>query len=106
MEAVEVPAMIAALVLMFAAVGAKVITAQLINHMKTQISQVTHLKQAALGRLRTAQSQRAVAEQNKNMLIAKKTKLSKKLVRLQAEMIRMESEEKLRRQRSEMRKVE
>ena len=45
MEAVEIPAMITALLLMFAAVGAKVFTGQLIARMKHQISHVANIKQ-------------------------------------------------------------
>ena len=86
MEAVEVPAMVMALLLMFASVGAKVFTGQLISRMKHQISHVASIKQETLGRLKMVQSQKAVAVQNKGSLTTKKTKLSKRLNRLKKEM--------------------
>ena len=106
MEAIEIPAMVAALLLMFAAVGAKVIASQLISRMKHQISHVAQIKQEALGRLKMVQSQKAVAEQNKTALIAKKTKVSKRLNRLKKEMSTIQQEDEARKQRTSMRKVE
>ena len=106
METFEVVAMAAALALMFAAVGAKIFTSQLIGRMKARISQVAQVKQEALGRLKMSQSQKAVTEQNKATLVTKKTKISKKLNRLKSEMGRMKEEEAVRRQRTEMRKLD
>ena len=106
MEAFEVIAMAAALGLMFAAVGAKIFTAQLIGRMKARISQVAQVKQEALGRLKMSQSQKAVIEQNKAALLTKKTKAAKKLNRLKSEMGQMKEEEAVRRQRTEMRKID
>lgn len=105
MEAVEVPAMIAALLLMFAAVGVKVFTGQLISRMKHQISHVASIKQEALGRLKMAQSQKAVATQNKSSLSNKKNKLSKRLSRLQKEMAGIKQDTDARKQRTDIRKV-
>jgi len=106
METFEVIAMAVALGLMFAAVGAKIFTAQLIGHMKARISQVAQIKQDALGRLKMSQSQKAVTEQNKASLLTKKSKIAKKLNRLKSEMGQMKEEEAVRRQRTEMRKIE
>lgn len=102
----EVFAMSAALGLMFAAVGVKVFTAQLISRMKAQISQVTTGKQEALSRLKGAQGKKAVNEQNKLVLETKKKTLVKKLTRLKKEMGELEGEAKARKQRAEMRKIE
>ncbi len=106
METFEVITMTAALSLMFAAVGVKVFTAQLINRMKTQISQVSYSKQEVLGRLKGAQGKKAVNEQNKAALTAKRNGLAKKLTRLKKEMSDLEGEAQARKQRAEMRKVE
>jgi hypothetical protein len=106
MEAIEVPAMVAALLLMFAAVGAKVLTAQMISRMKQQISHVAHIKQEALGRLKMVQSQKAVADQNKGSLTSKKTKVGKRLNRLKKEASTMQQDDEARKQRTGLRKVE
>jgi hypothetical protein len=106
MEVIEVPAMIVALLLMLAAVAAKVASAQLIARMKNQINHVAHLKAEALGQLKMAQSQKAVAEQNKNMLITKKTKLNKRLIGLKKEMEEFTEADEARKQRAAMRKVD
>jgi len=78
MEGLEVPIIIAALVLMFAALGAMLFTAQLITRMKSQIDQVFHAQQEALRRLKKAQSQQAMAEKNENISNPKKQKVAKK----------------------------
>ena len=106
MEAVELPAMFVALFLMVGSVVAKVFTAQMISRMKSQISHVATIKQEALGRLKMAQSQKAVAVQNKGSLISKKTKLTKRLNRLKREMGEIEQDQDARKQRSEMRRIE
>ena len=106
MEVIEIPALIAALLFMFASIGAKVGTAQLIGRMKHQISQVASIKQEALGRLRIAQSQKGVAVQNKSLLTTKKVKLEKRLNRMNKDMVDIKQEDDARKQRSEMRKVE
>ncbi len=106
METFEIAAMIAALGLMATAVGIKIFTAHLITRMKSQISQVGQIKQGTLGRLKAVQSQKTVSEQNKAALLTKKTRISKKLNRLKSEMERMKGAEAVRKQRSEMRKVE
>ena len=105
MEALEAPAMIAALVLAFSVIGAKVMITQLIGRMNRQISQVAQIKADALNRLKAAQSQKAVVEKNRSMLDKKKSKLSKKLSRLKKEMSEMQGEESARRQRAEQRRV-
>ena len=106
MEAVELPAMVVALFLMVGSVVAKVFTAQMISRMKHQISHVATIKQEALARLKMAQSQKAVAVQNKGSLINKKTKLTKRLNRLKREMGEIEQDKDARKQRSEMRRIE
>lgn len=102
----EAVAMVAALGLMFAAVGAKIMMAQLITRMKTQISQVAQVQQGAMGRLKMVQSQKKIGEKNKAVLTTKKGKLAKKLTRLKKEIGEMEEEQQARRQRTDMRKVE
>jgi phosphoribosylcarboxyaminoimidazole (NCAIR) mutase len=106
METAELPTMLAALLLMFASVGAKVGTSQLIGRMKHQINHVASIRQEALGRLKIVQSQNAVVMQNKTVLATKKAKLTKRLNRLQREMGTLEQDDEARKQRSEMRKVD
>ena len=106
MDAVSIPAMIVALLLMLASVVAKVLTAQLISRMNPQISHVTSIKQEAIGRLKMVQSHRAVAVQNKGVLTTKRTKLHKRLSRLKKEMGEIAQDKDARKQRAEMRKVE
>ena len=106
MEAVELPAMVVALFLMVGSVVAKVFTAQMISRMKHQIGHVATIKQEAQARLKMAQSQKAVAVQNKGSLINKKTKLTKRLNRLKREMGEIEQDKDARKQRSEMRRIE
>ncbi len=106
MEAIQVPAMIAALLLMLGSVIAKVATAQLITRMKHQISHVANIKQEAMSRLKMVQSQKAVAEQNKVSLTTKKTKIGKRLGRLKKEMSTLKQDNEARAQRTGMRKVE
>ena len=106
MEAIETPAMIAALVMLFGAVGAKVITTQLIDRTNNQISRVEQDKKEALSLLRGAQNQKSVAEQNLRMLETKRKKVGRKLTRLRREEKHYVDEENSRKQRTAMRKVE
>ncbi len=106
MEAFEVVFMVAALIFMFAAVGAKILSTQMIGRMNRHISQVSQVKSEAMGRLKGAQNQKAVIEQNQNVLLSKKNKIAKKLTRLKKEMGTLKEEESQRQQRSSMRKVE
>jgi 50S ribosomal subunit-associated GTPase HflX len=94
------------LVMIILVVIAKIFTAQRINLMKVQIAQVVHIRQEAYNRLKSAQSQKGVADQGQRMLIDKKTKLVKKIAKLRAEIETMEREENARKQRSSMRKVD
>jgi MinD-like ATPase involved in chromosome partitioning or flagellar assembly len=105
MEAHELPAMMAALVLAFGVIVAKVMTTQLIGRMNRQINQVAQIKAEALGRLKGAQGQKSVVEKNRVMLFKKKTKVAKKIDRLKKEMSGMKEEESARRKRSESRRV-
>ena len=105
MEALEAPAMMAALVMIAGVVAAKVMITGLIGKMNRQISQVAQGKSEALGRLKAAQSQKAVSVKNKTTLEKKKTKLTKKLSRLKKEMGEIKGEEDARRQRAQQRRV-
>lgn len=105
MEALEMPAMMAAMVFIFAVVGAKVMITQMMARMNRQISQVAQVKSEALGRLKSAQSQKQVVQKNKAILEKKRKKVAKKIDGLQKEMSAFKEEEKARRQRSESRRV-
>ncbi len=105
MEALEIPAMIAALVLSFGVIGAKVMITGLIGQMNRQISQVESVKSEAMGRLKAAESQKAVADKNKTALEKKKAKINKKLSRLKSEMAEARGEEDARRERAEQRRI-
>lgn len=94
------------LALMFAAIGVRVLTSQMISRMKHQITHVAHIKQESLKRLKVAQSQHAVFGQNKAMLTAKKMKITKRLNRLRKEISSFVEENEARKQRAEARKVE
>ena len=106
MEVIEKPAMIAALLFMFASIGARAGTAHLIWRMKHQICHVATIKQEALTRLKIAQSQKGVAVQNKTLLTIKKVKLEKRLNRMNKDMGDIKQDDDARKQRNEMRKVE
>ena len=106
MEVIEIPAMISALLLMFASIGTQGCTTWLIGRMKHQISHVASIKQEALGRLKIAQSQKAVAAQNKSLLTTKKVKLEKRLNRMNKDMVDIKQEDDARKQRNEIRKIE
>ena len=105
MEAIELPAMVVALFMMVGSVVAKVFTAQMLLRMKHQIGHVATIKQEALARLKMAQSQKAVAVQNKVSLTNKKTKLTKRLDRLKKEIGEIEQDQEARKKRSEMGEV-
>ncbi len=96
MEAIELIAMVVALFLMVGSVVAKVFTAQMILRMKHQIGHVATVKQEALARLKMAQSQKAVAVQNKGSLTNKKTKLTKRLDRLKREINEIKQDQEAR----------
>lgn len=99
------PAMIAALVLAFGVVGVKVVAQQMLGRMNRQISQVAQIKSEALGRLKSASSQKQVVAKNKTILEKKKAKVAKKIGGLKREMAAFKEEEKARRQRTESRRV-
>ena len=105
MEAIELPAMVVALFMMVGSVVAKVFTAQMLARMKHQIGHVATIKQEAVARLKMAQSQKAVAVQNKVSLTNKKTKLTKRLDRLKKEIGEIEQDQEARKKRSEMGEV-
>lgn len=99
------PAMMAALVLAFGVVGVKVMAQQMLSRMNRQISQVAQVKSEALGRLKSASSQKQIVEKNKLILDKKKKKVAKKIDGLKKEMSAFKDEEKARRQRTESRRV-
>jgi hypothetical protein len=105
MEALELPAMLAAMVLIFGVIITKVMITQLIGRMNRQIGQVSQLKADALGRLKAAQGQNQIIAKNQALLDKKKTKIGKKLGRLKKEMSEMKGEEDTRRKRSDARRV-
>ena len=88
----EVVTMVVALVVMFAAIGVKVLTSQFLNRMQNSIAVVTHTRQKTMGELKLAQSRKKVAEQNMAMLTKKKTKRTKKIDRLRKELGGMKGE--------------
>ena len=105
MDSYEVPMMIAALVMMFGAVGAKIVTTARIAQLNSRINHVEQDKQEVLGRLKGAQNQTAVLQQNLRLLKSKKVKLTKKKALLEKEQAEFNEEEASRRQRTAMRKV-
>ena len=94
------------LVMIVLVVAAKIFTAQRINLMKVQIAQVAHIRQDAVNRLKSAQSQKGVADQGQRMLVDKRNKLVKKIAKINEEIATMEKEEAVRKQRTSMRKVD
>jgi len=106
METFEMIAMGTALVLMFGDIGAKVAATQLIARMNHQVSHVSQARQEVLGRLKAAQSQKAVAERNQQQTLSKKVKIEKKTSRLKKELTELKGNDELRKQRSGIRKVE
>lgn len=97
--------MLAALVLSFAVILAKVMITQMIARMNRQINQVAQVKSEALGRLKGVQGQKAIIAKNKSVLDKKKKKIEKQIGRLKKEMGEMKEEETARRKRSEARRV-
>ena len=106
MQAFELTSMVAALALMFAAVGVKVVTAQLLARMRQQINMVAQMKGTAQGRLAMVRKRKQVVEKNKAVLLNKKTKLAKRVMRLRRELENIREEDEMRRQRLGERKVE
>jgi len=98
---IDTASMTIALVLMLAAVAAKMITSQLINKMKSQIAWVDHERKQSLGRLKTVQAQKKVAGKNKATLEGKKRALKKKIKGLKVELKGYKEEGKRRRRKSE-----
>ncbi|MCC7264067.1 MAG: hypothetical protein IT369_16260 [Candidatus Latescibacteria bacterium] len=94
------------MVMIILVVIAKIFTSQRINLMKVQIAQVVHIRQEAYNRLKSAQSQKGVADQGQRMLIDKRNKLVKKIAKLKEEINNMEKDESARKQRTSMRKVD
>ena len=81
-------------VLIFATIGVKLLTSQMISRMKHQITHVAHIKKESLKRLKFTQDQHAVFEQSKTVLTAKKTKTIKRLNSLKKEMASFSEEKK------------
>ena len=94
------------LLLMFATIGVKALTSQMISRMKHQITHVAHIKQESLKRLKFTQDQHAIFEQSKTVLTAKKTKTIKRLNRLKKEMASFSEEEEVRKEITNVRKID
>ena len=91
--------MIAALVMMFGAVSAKVLTTQLVHKAERRIASVEQDKRKALGKLRTARMQKEAAGKSRAGLEKKKAKLKKQKTRIVRE-LKTFQEERERRQRT------
>lgn len=102
----EAAAMVLALVFLCAVLVARLLTAQHIGRLNRQISQVASVRQEALNRLKTAQGQKMVIENNKAILDRKKNKTAKSISRLRKEMAGFKDEEAARRSKSEARTVD
>lgn len=98
---IDTISMITALVIMFVAVAAKMLTGQLINKMKSQIALVDQERKQSLGRLKIAQAQKKVGGKNKATLEGKKKALKKQIKELKAELKGYQKEGKRRRMKSE-----
>ena len=98
--------MVAALVLIFAVLLAKIVATQLLAHMNQRISHVAADKQVVLKQLKTAQSQKMVFEKNQRLLEKRKNKISNQINRLRKEMAGFREDEAARRQRSDARRVD
>ena len=105
MEALEMPAMLGALAISLSVLVAKVMTTQSIGQMNRQINEVAQIKFEAMGRLKAAQSQKAIIDRNKSILATKAAKIESKIRRLKKEMGELEEEESARRERSKARRV-
>lgn len=103
MDGAEIVSMIVALVLMFGSIGAKVITSQLLERMRRQISQVESVKQESMNRLKVVQRQKEITEANKTNLAGKKARLTKRFKRVKKEMSEIEQEEDARKKRQDSR---
>ena len=106
MDGLEGPLMIAAMVLIFGVIFAKAMAAQMIARMNRQISEVAQVQSEAKNRLKTATTQKAIAERNRSMLEKKKNKVHKKISLLKKELQEIEEEDSIRQQRADARKVE
>ncbi len=105
MESLDMIAGVAALIMAFSVMAAKLMITQLLSRMNRQISQVAQLRQDSLNRLKSAQSHKAVMEKNKSMLERKKDKLAKKLSRMKRDLAEVKDDEDARRQRVQSRRV-
>ena len=83
---------ITTLVLMFATVFAKAITAQLLKRFENQISKQNQAKAKVLGELKMASAQKGVLEKNKTVLESKKARLVKRIDKIKEELQAFEQE--------------
>ena len=105
MEALEMPAMLGALAISLSVVVTKAMMTQWIGQMNRQINEVAQIKSEAMGRLKAAQSQKAIIDGNKSILDTKAAKIETKIRRLKKEMGEMKEEESARRERAKARRV-
>ena len=105
MEALEMPAMLGSLAISLSVIVAKVMTTQLIGQMNRQINEVAQIKSEAMGRLKAAQSQKAIIDGNKSILDTKAAKIETKIRRLKKERGEMKEEDSARRERAKARRV-
>ena len=82
----ETIALLVALVLMVAVVGARIGATQLLRRMQEAIRQVEMERQQQLNELKAAHDQEEVTEKNKQSLLKKKSKLQKKQLGLENEL--------------------
>ena len=78
---------------MMAAAAIKFLGTKSIAHMKFQISQQQNVNSEAKGRLKGLENKKKVIENNRDLLLAKKSKLSKRLDALTADLEPLEQEE-------------
>lgn len=94
----EIAAMVAALVLMFGTVVAKVVTSRLLSRMRWSIDQVGQELQRIQRELGAARSQKGTAGKNREVLERKKAKVIKRTGQLRAELKILRDEEAHRRE--------
>jgi len=87
----ETIALLVALVLMIAVVGARIGATQLLRRMQEAIRQVEMERQQGLNELKATHAQEKIAEKNKQSLLQKKSKLQKKQLGLENELKEFEA---------------
>lgn len=103
MNAFDFFALAIMLVMIILVVVAKFVTAHKINLMKIQLAQVVHIRQGAYDRLKSAQTQKGVADHGQRTLVDRRNKLAKRIAEIKEEMATMEKEEAAHKQRTSVR---